>query len=228
MSAAGPLQGAKAPLGGSAAAQAANVGANIHSMSQNIKLLMVDNYDSFTYNLVQYFGELGADVEVHRNDEITVAEIGGKLKAGQLDRLVISPGPCSPLEAGISVAAIRHFAGKLPILGVCLGHQSIGAAFGGKIIRAQQLMHGKTSVITTTQEGVFAGLPRQFTVNRYHSLAIERASCPPELRITAWTEDGEIMGVKHATLAIEGVQFHPESILTEHGHAMLKNFLLQS
>ena len=140
---------------------------------------MVDNYDSFTYNLVQYFGELGAEVEVHRNDEITIDEIEAKLKAGQLDRLVISPGPCSPAEAGISVAAIRHFAGKLPILGVCLGHQSIGAAFGGKIVRAQELMHGKTSVITTTQEGVFAGLPQQFTVNRYHSLAIERASCPP-------------------------------------------------
>jgi len=193
-----------------------------------IRLLMVDNYDSFTYNLVQYFGELGAEVEVHRNDEITIDEIETKLKAGQLDRLVISPGPCSPAEAGISVAAIRHFAGKLPILGVCLGHQSIGAAFGGRIIRAQQLMHGKTSVITTTQEGVFAGLPKQFTVNRYHSLAIERASCPSELKITAWTEDGEIMGVKHKTLAIEGVQFHPESILTEHGHAMLKNFLHQA
>ncbi|MDP3700353.1 MAG: aminodeoxychorismate/anthranilate synthase component II [Hylemonella sp.] len=196
-------------------------------MAKNIQLLMVDNYDSFTYNLVQYFGELGADVEVHRNDEITVAEIEQKLKARQLDRLVISPGPCSPAEAGISVAAIRHFAGKLPILGVCLGHQSIGAAFGGKIVRAQQLMHGKTSVITTTQEGVFASLPKQFTVNRYHSLAIERSTCPPELKVTAWTEDGEIMGVKHKTLAIEGVQFHPESILTEHGHAMLKNFLEQ-
>ncbi|MCZ8253071.1 MAG: aminodeoxychorismate/anthranilate synthase component II [Hylemonella sp.] len=196
-------------------------------MAKNIKLLMVDNYDSFTYNIVQYFGELGADVEVHRNDEITVAEIEAKLKAGQLDRLVISPGPCSPAEAGISVAAIRHFAGQLPILGVCLGHQSIGAAFGGRIIRAQQLMHGKTSEITTTREGVFAGLPERFTVNRYHSLAIEKASCPPELKVTAWTEDGEIMGVKHKTLAIEGVQFHPESILTEHGHAMLKNFLEQ-
>ena len=193
-----------------------------------LRLLMVDNYDSFTYNLVQYFGELGAEVAVHRNDEITVAEIEAKLQAGELDRLVISPGPCSPAEAGISVAAIRHFAGKLPILGVCLGHQSIGAAFGGTIIRAQQLMHGKTSVITTTQEGVFAGLPKQFTVNRYHSLAIERSTCPPELKVTAWTEDGEIMGVRHATLPIEGVQFHPESILTEHGHAMLKNFLQQA
>ena len=190
-----------------------------------MKLLMIDNYDSFTYNIVQYFGELGAEVEVFRNDEITIDEIDAKFKAGQLDRLVISPGPCSPAEAGISVAAIQHFAGKLPILGVCLGHQAVGAAFGGKIIRAQALMHGKTSVISTTQEGVFAGLPEQFTVNRYHSLAIDRASCPPCLKVTAWTEDGEIMGVKHATLDIEGVQFHPESILTEHGHAMLKNFL---
>ena len=192
-----------------------------------MKLLMVDNYDSFTYNIVQYFGELGARVEVHRNDEITVAEIQAKLDAGQLDRLVISPGPCSPAEAGISVAAIQHFAGQLPILGVCLGHQSIGAAFGGKIIRAQELMHGKTSTITTTQQGVFADLPAQFTVNRYHSLAIERASCPECLEITAWTDDGEIMGVRHKTLPIQGVQFHPESILTEHGHAMLKNFLTQ-
>jgi anthranilate synthase component II len=192
-----------------------------------MKLLMVDNYDSFTYNIVQYFGELGAQVEVFRNDEITVADIQARLNAGQLDRLVISPGPCSPAEAGISVAAIQHFAGKLPILGVCLGHQAIGAAFGGTIVRAQQLMHGKTSVITTTQKGVFAGLPEKFTVNRYHSLAIERATCPDVLEITAWTEDGEIMGVRHKTLAIEGVQFHPESILTEHGHAMLRNFLEQ-
>ena len=192
-----------------------------------MKLLMVDNYDSFTYNIVQYFGELGAQVEVFRNDEITVADIQARLNAGQLDRLVISPGPCSPAEAGISVAAIQHFAGKLPILGVCLGHQAIGAAFGGTIVRAQQLMHGKTSVITTTQKGVFAGLPEKFTVNRYHSLAIERATCPDVLEVTAWTEDGEIMGVRHKTLAIEGVQFHPESILTEHGHAMLRNFLEQ-
>ena len=191
------------------------------------KLLMVDNYDSFTYNIVQYFGELGAEVEVFRNDEITVAEIEARLNAGKLDRLVISPGPCSPAEAGISVAAIQHFAGKLPILGVCLGHQAIGAAFGGTIIRAQELMHGKTRVITTTRKGVFAGLPEQFTVNRYHSLAIERASCPDVLEVTAWTDDGEIMGVRHKTLPIEGVQFHPESILTEHGHAMLKNFLEQ-
>ncbi|MCW5671322.1 MAG: aminodeoxychorismate/anthranilate synthase component II [Hydrogenophaga sp.] len=189
---------------------------------------MVDNYDSFTYNIVQYFGELGAEVSVVRNDEITLEAMDARLAAGQLDRLVISPGPCSPAEAGISVAAIRHFAGKLPILGVCLGHQSIGAAFGGKIIRAQELMHGKTSQITTTRQGVFANLPEQFTVNRYHSLAIERASCPDCLEVTAWTPDGEIMGVKHKTLAIEGVQFHPESILTEHGHAMLKNFLEQA
>ena len=190
-----------------------------------LKLVMIDNYDSFTYNLVQYFGELGAEVEVFRNDEITIEDLDVRLWAGQMDRLVVSPGPCSPAEAGISVAAIQHFAGKLPILGVCLGHQSIGAAFGGKIIRAQQLMHGKTSVITTTQTGVFSGLPKQFTVNRYHSLAIERATWPPELEVTAWTDDDEIMGVRHKTLAIEGVQFHPESILTEHGHAMLKNFL---
>ena len=194
-------------------------------MSQPIQLLMIDNYDSFTYTIVQYLGELGAQVTVVRNDEITIDEIDARLAAGQLDRLVISPGPCSPAEAGISVAAIQHFAGKLPILGVCLGHQAIGAAFGGTIIRAQQLMHGKTSVMTTTQEGLFAGLPEQFTVNRYHSLAIKRDSCPACLKVTAWTDDGEIMGVKHSTLDIEGVQFHPESILTEHGHAMLKNFL---
>jgi len=186
-----------------------------------MKLLMIDNYDSFTYNLVQYFGELGAEVLVHRNDEISLAEI----EALQPSHLVVSPGPCSPAEAGISVAAIQHFAGQLPILGVCLGHQSIGAAFGGRIVRAQQLMHGKTSVIHTTQQGVFADLPKAYTVNRYHSLAIERISCPPELEVTAWTEDGEIMGVRHRRLAIEGVQFHPESILTEHGHTLLNNFL---
>jgi anthranilate synthase component 2 len=190
---------------------------------KRMKLLMIDNYDSFTYNIVQYFGELGAAVEVFRNDEITVADIAARAP----DLLVVSPGPCSPLEAGISVAAIQHFAGKLPILGVCLGHQAIGSAFGGNIVRAKQLMHGKTSVITTTQEGVFADLPRQFVVNRYHSLAIERASCPKVLAVTAWTDDGEIMGVRHKELPIQGVQFHPESILTEHGHAMLKNFLEQ-
>ena len=186
-----------------------------------MKILMVDNYDSFTYNIVQYFGELGAAVTVVRNDEVSLADIAAHAPT----HLVISPGPCSPAEAGISVAAIQHFAGKLPILGVCLGHQAIGAAFGGKIIRAQQLMHGKTSVISTTQQGVFAGLPAQFTVNRYHSLAIERSTCPAELELTAWTDDGEIMGVRHRSLPIQGVQFHPESILTEHGHAMLKNFL---
>jgi anthranilate synthase component 2 len=188
------------------------------------KLLMIDNYDSFTYNIVQYFGELGAEVEVFRNDEISVADIAARAP----DLLVVSPGPCSPAEAGISVAAIQHFAGKLPILGVCLGHQAIGAAFGGTIIRAQQLMHGKTSVITTTRQGVFADLPEQFIVNRYHSLAIEKSSCPKSLAVTAWTDDGEIMGVRHKELPIQGVQFHPESILTEHGHAMLKNFLEQS
>ena len=192
-----------------------------------MKLLMVDNYDSFTYNIVQYFGELGADVTVVRNDEASVAEVQALIAREGIERLVISPGPCSPNEAGLSVAAIRHFAGKLPILGVCLGHQSIGAAFGGNIIRAQQLMHGKTSTNTTTQQAVLAGLPEQFTVNRYHSLAIERSSCPEVLEVTAWTEDGEIMGVRHKTLAIEGVQFHPESILTEYGHAMLRNFLAQ-
>jgi len=186
-----------------------------------MKLLMIDNYDSFTYNLVQYFGELGAEVLVHRNDEIGLADI----EAFKPSHLVVSPGPCSPAEAGISVAAIQHFAGKLPILGVCLGHQSIGSAFGGRIIRAQQLMHGKTSVIHTSQQGVFADLPKDFTVNRYHSLAIERSSCPAELEVTAWTDDGEIMGVRHRSLPIEGVQFHPESILTEHGHALLNNFL---
>ena len=188
-----------------------------------MRLLMIDNYDSFTYNLVQYFGELGAQVEVFRNDEISVAGIAGR----EPDLLVVSPGPCSPAEAGISVEAIRYFAGKLPILGVCLGHQGIGAAFGGKIVRARQLMHGKTSVITTSGQGVFAGLPRQFTVNRYHSLAIEKSSCPAELVTTAWTDDGEIMGVRHRELAVECVQFHPESILSEHGQALLKNFLEQ-
>ena len=190
-----------------------------------MKVLMIDNYDSFTYNIVQYLGELGADVQVFRNDEITLQGIADHAPG----RLVISPGPCSPAEAGISVAAIQHFMGKLPILGVCLGHQSIGAALGGNIVRARQLMHGKTSVIQTTGEGVFAGLPESFTVNRYHSLAIDRATCPKELAVTAWTEDGEIMGVRHTGLAVEvrmeGVQFHPESILTEHGHAMLRNFL---
>ena len=186
-----------------------------------MRVLMIDNYDSFTYNLVQYFSELGAQVVTFRNDEIDLAGIA----AQAADRLVISPGPCSPKEAGISVAAISHFAGKLPILGVCLGHQSIGEAFGARIVRAKELMHGKTSVITTTQEGVFAGLPRQFTVNRYHSLAIAPDSLPAELKVTAQTDDGEIMGIRHRELAIEGVQFHPESVLSEHGHALLQNFL---
>jgi len=184
-------------------------------------LLMIDNYDSFTFNLVQYFGELGQDVRVYRNDQITLEGIA----ALQPDQLVLSPGPCSPAEAGICVPAVRHFAGKLPILGVCLGHQSIGAALGGKIVRAQRQMHGKTSQISTDGRGVFHGLPRQMTVIRYHSLVIERDSLPDALEITATAEDGEIMGVRHRELPIEGVQFHPESILSEHGHAMLKNFL---
>ena len=184
-------------------------------------LLMIDNYDSFTYNLVQYFGELGEDVRVFRNDEITVEEIDS-LKP---DRLVVSPGPCSPAEAGISVAAIQAFAGKIPLLGVCLGHQSIGAAFGGKIMHAKQLMHGKTSPVHHAAAGVFRGLPDPFTATRYHSLAIERASLPACLEVTAWTDDGEIMGVRHKDFQVEGVQFHPESIRTEHGHRLLKNFL---
>ena len=190
-----------------------------------MRLLMIDNYDSFTFNLVQYFGELGAEVVTLRNDEVTLDELDARFKAGQFARLCISPGPCSPGEAGVSVAAIRHFAGQLPILGVCLGHQAIGAAFGAPIIRAQTQMHGKTSVITCDQQGVFAGLPRQFTVNRYHSLVIDRNAVPECLQVTATSEDGEIQGVRHKTLAVEGVQFHPESILTEHGHAMLANFL---
>ena len=192
-----------------------------------MKLLMIDNYDSFTYNIVQYFGELGAEVTVVRNDEITLDEVIALVADKGIERIVISPGPSSPKEAGISVAAIEYFAGKLPVLGVCLGHQSIGAAFGGDIIRAGQQMHGKTSVITTDQKGVFANLPQQFTVNRYHSLVIDKNTLPDCLEITATSEDGEIQGVRHKTLAVEGVQFHPESILTEHGHAMLQNFLEQ-
>ena len=184
-------------------------------------LLMIDNYDSFTYNLVQYFGELGEDVRTFRNDEITLAEIAG-LKP---ERICISPGPCSPKEAGICVELLQQLGGTLPILGVCLGHQAIGEAFGGKVVRAQQVMHGKTSPIHHTGVGVFKDLPNPFTVIRYHSLAIERASLPDCLEITAWTDDGEIMGVRHKTLDVEGVQFHPESILSEHGHALLKNFL---
>jgi len=186
-------------------------------------LLMIDNYDSFTYNLVQYFGELGEDVRTFRNDEITIEAIE------QLNpsRICISPGPCTPHEAGISVPVLQHFAGKLPILGVCLGHQSIGAAFGGKVIRAQQVMHGKTSPIKHTGVGVFKNLPSPYTIIRYHSLAIERDALPDCLEVTAWTDDGEIMGVRHTQFPIEGVQFHPESILSEHGHALLKNFLNQ-
>jgi anthranilate synthase component 2 len=184
-------------------------------------LLMIDNYDSFTYNLVQYFGELGEDVRTVRNDEITLDEIA----AMQPDRICISPGPCTPREAGVSVPVLQRFAGKLPILGVCLGHQSIGEAFGGKVIRAKEVMHGKTSPIEHTGVGVFRGLPNPYTVTRYHSLAIERESLPACLEVTAWTPDGEIMGVRHREFDIEGVQFHPESILTEHGHQLLKNFL---
>ena len=191
-----------------------------------VKVVMVDNYDSFTYNLVQYFGELGADVTVVRNDQVTVADIE-KLAP---DKRVISPGPCTPKEAGISVEAILKFAGKTPILGVCLGHQSIGYAFGGNIVHAKSIMHGKTSLIFHKDQGVFKGLNNPFTATRYHSLVIEQATIPDCLEITAWTQDeagklDEIMGVRHKQLDIEGVQFHPESILTEHGHDMLRNFL---
>jgi anthranilate synthase component 2 len=184
-------------------------------------LVMIDNYDSFTYNLVQYFGELGAEVKVFRNDEITISEI----EALKPDHICISPGPCSPKEAGISVAALQYFAGKVPLLGVCLGHQAIGEAFGGKVIRAKRVMHGKTDTVHTHQTGVFKDLPKAFTVTRYHSLAIEKESLPADLEITAWTDDGEIMGVRHKKFAVEGVQFHPESILSEYGHELLNNFL---
>lgn len=184
-------------------------------------LLMIDNYDSFTYNIVQYFRELGAEVEVHRNDKITVDEIARKAPR----RLVVSPGPCSPLEAGISVEAIRRLAGKVPILGVCLGHQSIGQAFGGKIVRAASLMHGKTSPIHHDNSGVFAGLANPFDATRYHSLIVERETLPDCLRVTAWTAEEEIMGLEHRELPIWGVQFHPESILTLEGKALLGNFL---
>ena len=184
-------------------------------------LLMIDNYDSFTYNLVQYFGELGEDVRVYRNDAISLKEIA----AMKPDRIVVSPGPCAPAQAGVSVAAIREFAGKIPILGVCLGHQSIGEAFGGRVVHARKPMHGKLSPIHHAGKGVFTGLPNPFTATRYHSLAIERDSLPDCLEITAWTEDGEIMGVRHKNLAVEGVQFHPESIMTEQGHELLANFL---
>ena len=189
-------------------------------------LLMIDNYDSFTFNLVQYFGELGAEVQTVRNDQITLDEIA----ALKPSHLVLSPGPCTPNEAGICVPAVQRFKGQLPILGVCLGHQSMGAALGGAIVRARTQMHGKASTITTDRKGVFKGLPEQFSVIRYHSLVIDEATLPPELEVSARSEDGEIMGVRHRQLAgsatpLEGVQFHPESILSEHGHAMLKNFL---
>jgi anthranilate synthase component 2 len=184
-------------------------------------LLMIDNYDSFTYNLVQYFGELGEDVRTLRNDEITLEEI----VAMKPDRICISPGPCTPHEAGVSIPVLQQLGDKLPILGVCLGHQAIGAAFGGKVIRAKEVKHGKTDLLHHIGVGVFKDLPDPYTVTRYHSLAIERESLPDCLEVTAWTDDGEIMGVRHKTLAIEGVQFHPESILTEHGHQLLQNFL---
>ena len=193
-----------------------------------MRVLMIDNYDSFTYNLVQYLQELGAEVLVHRNDQISIEDI----EALNPDRLMISPGPCTPNEAGISIAAIQHFAGKLPILGVCLGHQSIGQAFGGQVVRARQVMHGKTSPIYHSGVGIFRNLPSPYTATRYHSLVVERSSLPECLEMTAWTqtEDGEvdeIMGMRHKTLPIEGVQYHPESILSEHGHALLENFLKQ-
>ncbi len=191
-----------------------------------VKVVMVDNYDSFTYNLVQYFGELGADVTVVRNDQVTVDDIA-KLAP---DKIVISPGPCTPKEAGVSVESILKFAGKIPLLGVCLGHQSIGYAFGGNVIHAKSIMHGKTSLVYHHDKGVFKGLNNPFTATRYHSLVIEQSSLPDCLEVTAWTQDeagniDEIMGVRHKTLDIEGVQFHPESILTEHGHDLLRNFL---
>ncbi len=186
-----------------------------------MSVLMIDNYDSFTYNLVQYLGELGEDVEVYRNDQITVTEIAQM----QPVYIVISPGPCTPNEAGISVEVINQFSGKIPILGVCLGHQSIGQAFGGVIVHAKELMHGKTSLIHHHGQGVFRGLESPFPATRYHSLVVERETLPEDLHITAWTEDGEIMGLKHESLNVEGVQFHPESILTQHGHDLLRNFL---
>ena len=184
-------------------------------------LLMIDNYDSLTYNLVQYFGELGQDVRVFRNDAIALDEIAGLAP----DYLVISPGPCAPAQAGVSLAAIREFSGRIPLLGVCLGHQAIGEAFGGRIVHAKRLMHGKVSPVLHKDVGVFRGLPNPLTCTRYHSRAIERESCPDCLEVTAWTDDGEIMGVRHKTLAVEGVQFHPESILTERGNDLLTNFL---
>jgi len=184
-------------------------------------LLMIDNYDSFTYNLVQYFGELGEEVKVVRNDELSVDDVA----ALEPERIVLSPGPCTPNEAGISLAVIDRFKGRVPLLGVCLGHQAIGQAFGGRVVHAQTLMHGKVSRIHHEGRGIFKGLPTPYEATRYHSLAIERSTCPAELEVTAWTDDGEIMGVRHRTLPVEGVQFHPESILTQHGHELLRNFL---
>ena len=184
-------------------------------------LVMIDNYDSFTYNLVQYLGELGEEVRTFRNDEITLDEI----ETLAPDRIMLSPGPCTPDQAGISLSVIEHFKGQVPLMGVCLGHQSIGQAFGGRVVHAKNIMHGKTSSIEHANEGVFKGIPNPFTVTRYHSLVIEKNTLPPCLEVTAWTDSGEIMGVRHRELAIEGVQFHPESIHTEHGHALLKNFL---
>ena len=184
-------------------------------------LLMIDNYDSFTYNLVQYLGELGANIRVARNDEISLDEIANLAP----EKIVISPGPCTPNEAGVSLPLIKRFAGKIPILGVCLGHQAIGQSFGGKVIHAKTLMHGKTSPVAHVDAGVFKGLPSPFRATRYHSLAVQRESLPDCLEVTAWTDDGEIMGLRHRELDVEGVQFHPESIETEHGHALLKNFL---
>jgi len=191
------------------------------SPEESPMLLMIDNYDSFTYNLVQYLGELGEEVKVVRNDDLGVDAIEQLAP----ERIVLSPGPCTPNEAGVSLAVIERFKGRVPILGVCLGHQAIGQAFGGKVVRAKTLMHGKVSRVHHSGEGVFRGLPTPYDATRYHSLAIERASCPDELEVTAWTEDGEIMGVRHRSLPVEGVQFHPESILTQHGHALLRNFL---
>jgi len=184
-------------------------------------LLMIDNYDSFTYNLVQYLGELGQDVRVYRNDEISVEEI----ERMSPERIVISPGPCTPNEAGISVDVVRAFAGRVPVLGVCLGHQAIGQAYGGKIVHARALMHGKTSMIHHNEQGVFRGLPNPFEATRYHSLVVDRETFPDCLEVTAWTDDDDIMGMRHRELDVEGVQFHPESILTQHGHDLLRHFI---
>src|SRR5258708_7464176 len=198
-----------------------NLGCDTEQWVVSAMLLMIDNYDSFTYNLVQYFGELGEDVRVFRNDEIGIDQIVSLAP----DVICISPGPCTPNEAGVTLAVIERFAGAIPILGVCLGHQAIGQAFGGQVVRAKSLMHGKTSAIEHTGAGVFAGLPNPLTATRYHSLAVRRETLPACLEVSAWTADGEIMGLRHKALPVEGVQFHPESIATEHGHEMLRNFL---